>query len=201
MLIPLTALLCLLALAAAPRAAPPAAPTAAPLAVRAAGLAAAPVAVPAAEPVWPLAGGSVVREFAPPAVRWAPGHRGVDVLGRPGLPVRSVAGGRVVFAGVLAGRGVVSVALDGPPAGHRVTYEPLAPAVAEGDRVRPGDVLGTLAAEGSHCAPRACLHWGLRVGPAYEDPLSLLASGPSVLLPVTGVPVPTRPGPGDRPGR
>ncbi|MBW1601256.1 peptidoglycan DD-metalloendopeptidase family protein [Streptomyces sp. JJ66] len=171
------------------RASPPGAPSGTPVAPSAAvPRTGAPDPGPA--PVWPLTGAFVAEGFAPPPVRWAPGHRGVDLLGRAGQPVRSVSGGRVVFAGTVAGRGVVSVEPDGSAPGRRVTYEPLRPSVTPGDRVVPGDTLGTLAAAGSHCAPRACLHWGLRVGEAYQDPLSLLSTGPSVLLPLTGVPVP-----------
>ncbi|MFD2025564.1 peptidoglycan DD-metalloendopeptidase family protein [Promicromonospora aerolata] len=35
----------------------------------------------------------------------------------------------------------------------------------------------------SHCAPRSCLHWGVRRGERYIDPLSLLYRPPIVLLP------------------
>jgi hypothetical protein len=36
----------------------------------------------------------------------------------------------------------------------------------------------------SHCAPRTCLHWGVRLGSRYVDPLTLLGRGPPVLLPL-----------------
>ncbi len=147
-------------------------------------------------PVWPLEplepGTGVVRDFAPPPERWHPGHRGVDLAGRAGLPVRAAVDGEVVFAGEVAGRGVVSVELptaSGPAL--RTTYEPVRPSVARGDRVRAGQVLGTLLGRPSHCAPRVCLHWGLLRGRSYENPLSLLRHGRPVLLPVSGVPVPT----------
>jgi biotin carboxyl carrier protein len=142
--------------------------------------------------------GEVGRGWDPPPERWSAGHRGVDLAARPGEAVRSVAAGRVAFAGTVAGRGVVSVELTGtgvPPL--RTTYEPVRARVREGDRVAPGDVVGVLEADGFHC-PTGCLHWGLRRGDAYLDPLSLLARGPSRLLPVLGVPLPE--GPGDGPG-
>ncbi|GAA4656255.1 hypothetical protein GCM10023347_01740 [Streptomyces chumphonensis] len=144
-------------------------------------------------PVWPVGPDTeVVRDFAPPPERWQPGHRGVDLAGRVGQPVRAAVDGDVVFAGEVAGRGVVSVELAGAPGpAPRTTYEPVRPSVARGDRVRAGQVIGTLLGRPSHCAPRVCLHWGLLRGRSYENPLSLLSHGHPVLLPVSGVPVPT----------
>lgn len=138
--------------------------------------------------------GAVGRGWDPPPERWSAGHRGVDLAARPGEPVRAVAAGRVSFAGKVAGRGVVSVELAGtgsPPL--RTTYEPVGARVREGDRVAAGDVVGVLERDGFHC-PAGCLHWGLRRGDAYLDPLSLLDRGPSRLLPVLGVPLPADPG-------
>lgn len=145
-----------------------------------------------AERVRPVPG-AVERGWEPPPVRWAAGHRGVDLAARPGDPVRAPAAGRVSFAGRVAGRGVVSIELAAtgePPL--RTTYEPVEARVREGDPVAAGDVVGVLEAEGSHC-PTGCLHWGLRRGEVYLDPLSLLRRGPSRLLPVLGVPLPEEP--------
>lgn len=150
---------------------------------------------------WPVAGTSragrpmVVRGWDPPSARWAAGHRGVDLRAPAGTLVRAVADGRVSFAGPVGGRGVVTVTLEGtadPPL--RVTYQPVEPAVHEGDRVRAGDVVGAVATGRSHCSP-GCLHWGLLRGTHYLNPLSalparLLRGGPSRLLPVSGVPLP-----------
>jgi murein DD-endopeptidase MepM/ murein hydrolase activator NlpD len=142
---------------------------------------------PAGPAVWPLDPRPVVvRRFEPPASTWGPGHRGVDLLGRPGQPVRSALAGTVVFAGSLAGRGVVVV----DHGSTRTTYEPVAPTVSVGAVVRTGGVLGTLQTGRSHCFPRTCLHWGLiSTGPArgddrYLDPLSLLGLAPVRLLPM-----------------
>jgi hypothetical protein len=68
--------------------------------------------------------------------------------------------------------------------GLRTTYEPIDPAVVIGAVLRPGDPVGVLAATPGHCTPAHCLHWGLRHGETYLDPLSLLGSGPPVLLPL-----------------
>lgn len=137
----------------------------------------------------------VLRTWEPPATPYARGHRGVDLATTWGTPVRAVAPGRVHFAGQVAGRGVVSVELTGtgtPPL--RTTYEPVTAAVQKGAEVTASEVVGTLEAEGGHCAT-TCMHWGLLRGDTYLDPLTLLPPwllrrGPSRLLPVLGVPLP-----------
>ncbi|MFC9003949.1 murein hydrolase activator EnvC family protein [Streptomyces microflavus] len=147
-------------------------------------------------PVWPVAGRpAVLRGWEPPAGPYGPGHRGVDLAARPGTEVLAAATGRVSFAGRVAGRGVLVIELAGsgaPPL--RTTYEPVRALVAKGDDVVAGRPVGVLEAGPFHCAA-GCLHWGLRRGAAYLDPLSLLPSallrrGPSRLLPVFGVPEP-----------
>lgn len=122
----------------------------------------------------------VVAGFDPPSVPWGPGHRGVDLAGHPGARVHAALAGTVGFAGTVAGRGVVVV----DHGGRRTTYQPVAATVHTGDRVAAGDRLGLLRLFGSHCLPRACLHWGLLVGEDYRDPLSLVRAGPVRLLPL-----------------
>ncbi|MEV7842430.1 M23 family metallopeptidase [Streptomyces cyaneofuscatus] len=147
-------------------------------------------------PVWPLTGRpAVLRGWEPPATPYGPGHRGVDLAARPGDAVVAAATGRVSFAGRVAGRGVLVIELAGsgaPPL--RTTYEPVRALVDKGDEVVAGQLVGVLEAGPFHCAG-GCLHWGLRRGDAYLDPLSLLPPallrrGPSRLLPVFGVPEP-----------
>lgn len=129
---------------------------------------------------WPV-DGRVVRRFDPPPQPWLPGHRGVDLASAPSAVVRSAGAGRVIFAGEVAGRGVVSVAHVG---GLRTTYEPVTATVAAGDVVAVGAALGRLEPGHPGCASAACLHWGLRRGPAYLDPLALLGLGRVRLLPL-----------------
>jgi murein DD-endopeptidase MepM/ murein hydrolase activator NlpD len=57
--------------------------------------------------------------------------------------------------------------------------------VPVGMAVRRGDRIGVVAATRGHCAPRTCLHWGLRRGGRYVDPLTLVGRGPPVLLPLS----------------
>lgn len=131
--------------------------------------------------VWPLdPEPEVVEGFAPPAERWGSGHRGVDLLGRQGQPVRAARAGRVTFAGMLAGRGVVVVSHGRT----RTTYQPVTAARRVGDQIDAGDRIGALQTFGSHCWPRTCLHWGWVEGETYLDPLRLLGAGAVRLLPL-----------------
>jgi murein DD-endopeptidase MepM/ murein hydrolase activator NlpD len=130
---------------------------------------------------WPLQPTpSVARPFDPPAEAWSAGHRGVDLLGRPGQPVLAPAAGRVAYAGDLAGRGVLVLEVDG----LRVTFEPVEASVHLGQPVRAGEVIGHLGLAQSHCLPAACLHWGVKTGDdAYTDPLAFVGGADIVLLP------------------
>lgn len=127
--------------------------------------------------------GPPVRLFDPPPQPWLAGHRGVDLAAPAGTQVRSAGAGVVLFAGLVAGRPVVTV---GHADGLRTTYEPVRPAVPPGARVAAGAPLGLLLAGHPGCPSAACLHWGLRRGRDYLDPLALLGLGPVRLLPVGG---------------
>lgn len=138
---------------------------------------------PTADPVgvWPLRPEpEVVVDFDPPTSPYGAGHRGVDLAGSSGQWVVSALPGTVTYAAPLAGRGVVVVA-------HgitRTTYQPVTATVSVGDQVGAGDRIGRLALPGSHCAPRACLHWGWVEGETYLDPLRLVGAVPVRLLPL-----------------
>jgi murein DD-endopeptidase MepM/ murein hydrolase activator NlpD len=86
--------------------------------------------------------------------------------------VLAVADGTVVFAGQLVDRPLISV---DHAVGLRSTYEPVDPVVTAGQPVHRGDLLGHLLSGHPECtgAP-ACLHWGIRRGEEYLDPLVLL---------------------------
>ncbi|MFD2796209.1 M23 family metallopeptidase [Promicromonospora vindobonensis] len=145
----------------------------------------------------------VERRFDPPAEDWGAGHRGVDLTAPHGSPVLSPGPGVVTFAGQVARRGVMVVT---HPDGLRTSLEPVAASVPVGTAVAAGTTIAVVeggAAKGgrpgedghaegehpsggttpSHCAPRSCLHWGVRRGERYIDPLSLLYRPPIVLLP------------------
>ncbi|MEV4139960.1 M23 family metallopeptidase [Dactylosporangium sp. NPDC049742] len=130
---------------------------------------------------WPLGPPvAVVRRFEPPPGPYGAGHRGVDLRGAPDAVVRSAGPGVVAFAGMVAGRPVVSVS---HPGGLRTTYEPVDPSVKAGTAVSAGTPLGTLRPGHAGCPATACLHWGLRSGEVYLDPLTLLRRGRVRLLP------------------
>lgn len=130
---------------------------------------------------WPLAGfPTVLRAFDAPDQPYGRGHRGVDLGGRDGQPVLAAGAGIVAFAGPVAGRPVVSI---DHPNGLRTTYEPVLATVTAGQHVARGDPIGTLQAGHPGCTAAACLHWGVRRGEEYLDPLWLLSPGPVRLLP------------------
>ena len=137
---------------------------------------------------WPLAGPPVVVRPSRHRPRpWLPGHRGVDLAGTPGASVLSAGGGVVAFAGDVAGRGVVSV---DHPGGSRTTYEPVAATVVLGQALTLGAELGTLVAGHPGCPVAACLHWGLRRGEIYLNPLLLLGPLQVRLKPTRSVSAP-----------
>jgi murein DD-endopeptidase MepM/ murein hydrolase activator NlpD len=137
---------------------------------------------------WPVDDRRVSNQFDRPDTEYSAGHRGVDLSGRVGEPVRAVARGRVTFAGSVAGVGVVTV----DHGRERSTYQPVEPGVKRGDTVSAGEVLGRLVARGSHCAI-ACLHLGRLESESYLDPLGRLASVSHVRLVDPDGPVPAPP--------
>jgi murein DD-endopeptidase MepM/ murein hydrolase activator NlpD len=129
--------------------------------------------------------GPVLTRFDLPDEVWNSGHRGVDLAGGAGERVNAAASGTVTFADVLAGRGVVVVSHGSV----RTTYEPVVATVAVGELVMRGQEIGRLQTGHPSCPGSTCLHWGLREGDAYLDPLLLL--GPTIrLLPASATPAP-----------
>lgn len=132
---------------------------------------------------WPLQPRpAVVRGFDKPEHDWLPGHRGVDLAGSPGQQVLAAGGGTVVFAGTVAGKPVLSI---DHPGGLRTTYEPVTPSIPVGRTVDRGTAIGTLDRGHSGCPVSACLHWGLRRGRDYLNPLGLIHQRPIRLKPPT----------------
>ncbi len=136
----------------------------------------------AAAPRWkaPLTPISVTRAFAPPPNPYAAGHRGVDLAGRPGEPILAAAEGEVSYAAQLAGRGVVVVTHGS----LRTTYEPVTSSVKRGAHVVRGQPIGVLETGHAGCPVSACLHWGLRRGESYLDPMTTLGAAQIRLLPL-----------------
>lgn len=141
------------------------------------------IPAPGAGYAWPLSPApAVLQPFGAPTNPYGPGRRGVDLGGVAGQPVLAARAGTVVFAGVVAGQGVVALDHDD---GLRTTYEPLTPTVTAGQVVAAGAVLGLLGAGRRGCT-RVCLHWGVRRDRlTYLDPLVLLRPWRVRLLPWT----------------
>ncbi|WP_370939445.1 M23 family metallopeptidase [Amycolatopsis sp. cg13] len=129
---------------------------------------------------WPLTPRPhVTRNFEPPATPFGPGHRGVDLEAAAGQQVLAADMGVVIFAGQVAGQGVVALDHDG---GLHTTYLPITPTVAPGDQIYRGQPLGTAMPGHPGCPTAACLHWGARRGTEYIDPLALVGDPSRVRL-------------------
>lgn len=129
---------------------------------------------------WPVDSRDVARQFEPPPEPWAAGHRGVDIRAEQGAVVTAVANGQVHFAGTIVDRGVVSVAhADGATI---TSYEPVTPLVSKGDDVIAGQPIAVV--HGIHAGCGSCLHFGVRVGGEYRDPMLWLRLERPVLLPL-----------------
>jgi murein DD-endopeptidase MepM/ murein hydrolase activator NlpD len=130
---------------------------------------------------WPVSPKpAVVRAFDPPDKPWMSGHRGVDLGAlHDGVPVTSPEAGTVSFAGVVVDRPVITIDHGN---GLRSSFEPVESPLTAGDVVAKGDTIGTLRP--GHCGNVACIHWGVRRGEDYVNPLEfVLDLRPSVLLP------------------
>ncbi|MBN9643203.1 M23 family metallopeptidase [Corynebacterium mendelii] len=114
----------------------------------------------------------VVRDFDPPARRWLAGHRGVDVAAAPGQPIYAAGAGTVRFAGFVALTPTVSIR---HPGGIITTYQPVKAAVAAGQPVSAGQLIGQLS-EPVTVWPG--LSWGARLDGVYINPVHLLDRPP-----------------------
>ena len=127
--------------------------------------------------VWPVDEVQLVRRFEAPVHAYAPGHRGVDLASA--LTVRAPAAGRIAFAGMVAGRPVVTIDHGD---GLVTTLEPVRTELGVGDAVSRGSPVGVVAAQG-HVGP-GTVHFGVRHDGVYINPLRLLGGVPrAVLLP------------------
>lgn len=146
--------------------------------------------------VWPLADHRIDRRFDPPKDAYGPGHRGIDLPGRAGQEVRSVATGTVTFAAKVAGVWTITI----NHGTERSTYQPVKPTVEVGDAVAAGQAIGVLF--GGHSSCRSiCLNLGRIRGTEYLDPETLLGGANSYQLidPDGAVPTPPAPQSGELP--
>lgn len=135
---------------------------------------------------WPLSPRPrVLRDFDPPPKPWLSGHRGVD-LGAvsDGAHVTSPAAGTVSFVGVVVDRPVITIDHGN---GLRSSFEPVASTLAAGNVVAAGQPVGTVLP--GHCPAASCVHWGVRRGDDYVNPLQFVMDlRPSILLPLEAPP-------------
>jgi peptidase M23-like protein len=122
-------------------------------------------------PLWrPPVDGAIARGFEPPATQYGSGHLGVDYRVARDSAVRAAGPGVVAFAGVVGGAVHVVVAHSN---GLRTSYSFLLDAtVHRGETVDGGDVVGHSGATGDR-HDGTVVHFGLRVGNRYVDPLLL----------------------------
>ncbi|MEO5781064.1 MULTISPECIES: M23 family metallopeptidase [Arthrobacter] len=130
---------------------------------------------------WPLVPRpALIRAFDPPARPWLSGHRGVDLgTGVDPAAVLAPAAGTISFVGTVVDRPVITVDHGN---GYRSSFEPVESTLLAGMTVGAGEVLGRSLP--GHCGALACIHWGVRRGEDYVNPLSFVVDlRPSVLLP------------------
>ena len=132
------------------------------------------LAWPVAEPV------SVTRSFDGPAQPWLPGHRGVDVRASPGEKLLAPGDGVISFAGLVAGKQVVSIRCRK----LTLTFEPAVTDLGVGAQVKQGESFATVGEESDHC-DGSCVHWGVRRDKkSYLDPQDLVSPRRIALKPV-----------------
>lgn len=126
---------------------------------------------------WPLDDPAIADPFDAPPQPWLAGHRGIDLAASPGTPIASPAAGTVAYAGLVAGKQVVSIRH-----GERTsTFEPAVTDLAVGAAVTRGQLVASVAHSGDHCHGE-CLHWGVKTGERdYLDPAALAGAHRIVL--------------------
>jgi murein DD-endopeptidase MepM/ murein hydrolase activator NlpD len=120
--------------------------------------------------LWPLAG-TVISSFGPD--KHGSRNDGINIAAELGVPFRAAAPGTVCYAGALRGYG--NLILITHPNGYVTAYAHADNiAVARGDEVARGQVIGTAGNTGGVDRPQ--LHFEIRRGTTAIDPRLLLAS-------------------------
>lgn len=114
------------------------------------------------------AGTLLIRDLDLPSQPWLPGHRGIDVQRRPGSVLLAPAAGQVSVARVVAGRPVVTLLHAD---GHRSSFDPAVALVPPGTTVAANTPIAVVGDSTGHCPHSDCVHWGVRWGDTYVDPL------------------------------
>jgi len=129
-------------------------------------------------PLDPLRVGSRFGPRLHPILGYVRPHDGVDLSGASGKLISSAGSGTVIIAGSQGGYGQTVVVDHGD--GLSSLYAHMsAIAVALGETVSAGDILGAVGSSGLSTGPH--LHWEVRIGGVPVDPLPYLtASSPAV---------------------
>ena len=124
--------------------------------------------------IWPVEhpDRQVISRFGPRGQRE---HKGMDIKVPTGTPIMAAADGTIKFAGTRSGYGLV-VEIDhgdgvGSVYGHMSEI-----AVAEGDVVRQGDIIGAVGATGNASTPH--LHYEVLIDGEIYDPWLFLPAIP-----------------------
>ena len=119
---------------------------------------------------WPVSG-PVIRGFDPPDNPYGAGHRGIDIAVAFGTAIRAPAAGVVTFSGKVGGQ--LFITIDHGD-GLSSTYSWLSSTdVRKGDHVSGGARIGATGA-GHPGSSVAHLHFGVKLGGEYIDPMSVL---------------------------
>jgi murein DD-endopeptidase MepM/ murein hydrolase activator NlpD len=119
---------------------------------------------------WPLIG-PITQLFGQSLTQYG-FHQGIDIDGDTGDPVRAARSGRVIVAGYADSCGGLQVRIDHGN-GYTSWYRHLSRVtVAVGERVSGGTLIGRVGATG--CAIGSHLHFGIRKGSTFVDPLKYL---------------------------
>lgn len=137
--------------------------------------------MPRASSAWtlPFSEPFTIRQgFAPPDKPWLSGSRGIWInIATEDPSLRSPCNGTVVFAGMLAGREVLSINC----AGIHSTFEPAISSLRIGEAVHRGQRIGEIAPHKQEDSQtrKGDLHWGAKVSRyRYINPLRMLQGHP-----------------------
>jgi murein DD-endopeptidase MepM/ murein hydrolase activator NlpD len=144
-------------------------------------LAAAPGAQASGDWPWPVDGELVTTYRNGPDPYAAGQHRGIDIAGEVGDPVRAAAAGTVRYAGSLGSSGV-TVSIRTADGRYDTSYLHLSEvAVRRGEEVASGNRIGAVGVSGQRSVEAPHLHFGVRVAGSdhdYRDPTISWPRGP-----------------------
>lgn len=131
--------------------------------------------------VLPVADAHISKSFDRPSMRWATGHRGVDITAGTGTALIAPDDGVISFNGTVAGKDVISIKhADGLTS----TFEPAHSDLETGAPVFRGKPFGVADGLSDHCLD-LCVHWGVMdASDDYLDPSTLILPRTIALKPV-----------------